>query len=95
MDSYTATLGTWSYLISLINKSRGILSCFGKRRKVRITMRPKDNDANRALQKGWIYHVMAISEEFSSRDRDPSLGSVAGNSRRIVVVVSGHQSPKF
>lgn len=38
--------------------------------------------------------MMALSEEFSCRDRDP-LGTVAEVCTTIVVVIAGHQSPEF
>lgn len=55
-----------------------------------MKMRLRDYDA-----KGWIQHMMTISEKFSCSDRDTSLGIVVGASSRTVIVSSGHQSPKF
>lgn len=55
-----------------------------------MIMRPRDYDA-----KGWIQHMMTISEKLSCDGRDTSLGIVVGSSTRTVIVSSGHQSPKF
>lgn len=79
---YVAPLETWRYLISLINKSRGISSYFGKRKKMRMTMSPRNTDAKRSLRRGWINHVMAIPEEFSSRHKVSSLCLLVGVSAR-------------
>lgn len=52
MYGSVATPGVWRYLNNSINKSGGIPSYFGKRRKTKMTIRPR-----RGLNRGWIYHV--------------------------------------
>lgn len=77
-------------MISSINKSRGISSYFGKRRKMRMTVILRDDDTKKSLKKGWICQVIAIYEEFRYEDRDPFLDTVAGISTRIVIVITGY-----
>lgn len=57
-----------------MNKSKEIPSYFGKRRKVRMTVNPKDRDVKEELQRRLDLPCDAISKEFSSGHRVPSLG---------------------